>query len=159
MDFSEVKLISVCISSFSRIQFLLYVNDLIVVHEDDEAITQFGNLISKHFAVKDLGEISHYLGIPIERDISGNFLLNQSTKIAAVLDKFGMNDAKGASTPMEAGYLKLEGEYDLLPDNELYRQAVGDCCMWPPLLVYTLLQRLVFSAGASAIHVRETGMH
>ena len=36
-----------------------------------------------------------------------------------------MNDAKGASTPMEAGYLKLEGEYDLLPDNELYRQAVG----------------------------------
>ena len=75
--------------------------------------------------MKDLGEISHYLGIQIERNISGNFLLNQSTKIAAVLDKFGMNDAKGASTPMEAGYLKLEGEYDLLPDNELHRQAVG----------------------------------
>ena len=36
-----------------------------------------------------------------------------------------MNDAKGVSTPMESAYMKAEGEYDLLPDNELYRQAVG----------------------------------
>jgi len=42
---------------------LLYVDDLIAVHEDDDTISQFGNLISEHFAVKDLGEISHYLGI------------------------------------------------------------------------------------------------
>ena len=104
---------------------LLYVDDLIVVHEDDEAIRLFGNLISEHFATKDLGEISFYLGIQVERDISGNFLLNQSAKISALLDKFNMKEAKGASTPMNAAYLKLEGEYDRLPNNELYRQAVG----------------------------------
>jgi len=104
---------------------LLYVDDLIAVHEDDEAIRQFGSLIGDYFEVKDLGEISYYLGIQIERDTSGNFLLNQSTKIAAILDKFNMNDTKGVSTPMESAYMKAEGEYDLLPDNELYRQAVG----------------------------------
>ena len=104
---------------------LLYVDDLIAVQEDDEAISQFGHIIGEHFAVKDLGEISYYLGIQIERDISGNFLLSQSAKIAALLDKFNMNDAKGVSTPMETAYTKAEGEYDLLPDNELYRQAVG----------------------------------
>ena len=104
---------------------LLYVDDLIAVHEDDDAIRQFGDLIGDHFAVKDLGEISYYLGIQIERDISGNFLLNQSVKIAALLDEFNLNDAKGVSTPMEAAYMKAEGESDLLPDNELYRKAVG----------------------------------
>jgi len=36
-----------------------------------------------------------------------------------------MNDTKGESTPMDTAYPKLEGEYDLLPDNELYRKAVG----------------------------------
>jgi len=66
MDLSEVKLISVCIQSFWHnkwMHVLLYVDDLTAVHEDDATITQFGNLISEHFAVKDLGEISHYLGI------------------------------------------------------------------------------------------------
>jgi len=36
-----------------------------------------------------------------------------------------MNDTKGESTPMDTAYPKLEDEYDLLPDNELYRKAVG----------------------------------
>ncbi|XP_073426901.1 uncharacterized protein [Dendrobates tinctorius] len=36
-----------------------------------------------------------------------------------------MSEAKGISTPKEPSYLKLEGEDDLLPNNEKYRQAVG----------------------------------
>jgi len=75
--------------------------------------------------MNNLGDVSYYLGIQIEREADGSFLLSQSTKIAAILDQFGMNDTKGASTPMDTAYPKLEGEYDLLPDNELYRKAVG----------------------------------
>lgn len=104
---------------------LIYVDDLLIVHEDDEAITQFGTVINEHFALKDLGEISYYLGIQVERETDGSFLLSQSAKIATILDQFGMKDAKGASTPMDTAYPKLEGEYDCLPDNCLYRQAVG----------------------------------
>ena len=104
---------------------LLYVDDLIVLHEDDACIRSFGGLISEHFKTKDLGDISYYLGIQIERDVDGSFLLNQSAKITALLDKFSMKDVKGVSTPMDTSYTKLEGEYDRLPDNEQYRQAVG----------------------------------
>jgi len=86
--------------------------------------------------VKDLGEIGYYLGIRVSRDVDGSSFLDQ---IASVLDKFGVKDAKGATTPMDAAYTKLEGEHDRLPNNELYRQAAGHCCMWPPLLVLTLL--------------------
>jgi len=75
--------------------------------------------------MNDLGEVSCYLGIQIEREANGNFLLSQNAKIIAILDQFGMKDIKGASTPMDAAYPKLEGECDLLPDNELYRKALG----------------------------------
>ncbi|XP_073424204.1 uncharacterized protein [Dendrobates tinctorius] len=36
-----------------------------------------------------------------------------------------MSKPKGASTPMDSSHLKLEGEEDLLPSNESYRQAVA----------------------------------
>jgi len=104
---------------------LLYVDDLIVAHEDDETIMQFGRVINEHFTVNDLGDISYYLGIQIERESDGSFLLNQSAKITNILNQFGMKDSKGASTPMDTAYPKLEGEYDCLPNNDQYRQAVG----------------------------------
>ena len=104
---------------------LIYVDDLIVAHEATEAIVNFAKMINKHFTMNDLGEVSYYLGIQIEREANGSFLLSQSAKIAAMLDQFGMNNIKGVSTPMDTAYPKLKGEYDLLPDNELYRKAVG----------------------------------
>jgi len=105
---------------------LLYVDDLIVAHAwQDEAISLFSNNVSQHFVIKDLGDISYYLRIQNERDANGEFLLNHSAKITAILHQFNTKEAKGVSTPMDASYMTLEGEYDLLPDNELYRQAAG----------------------------------
>ncbi|XP_073510837.1 uncharacterized protein [Phyllobates terribilis] len=46
-------------------------------------------------------------------------------KMLLIREEFGLSEAKGASTPMDPSYLKLEGEEDLLPTNESYRQAVG----------------------------------
>ena len=76
---------------------LLHVDDLIVAHVDDEAISLFSNIISQHFVIKDLGDISYYLGIQTERNANGAFLLNQSAKIAAILDQFNMKETLFAS--------------------------------------------------------------
>ncbi|UYV76794.1 hypothetical protein LAZ67_14002030 [Cordylochernes scorpioides] len=65
--------------------------------------------LSEHIQLKDLGDITHYLGIQIEKDIDGNILLHQKLKILRILDKYGMNSFKGISTPMESNekYRKL----------------------------------------------------
>lgn len=42
-----------------------------------------------------------------------------------ILKKFGITDTKGAAIPIDVAYSKFNGEYDLLPDNEQYREAVG----------------------------------
>ena len=104
---------------------LTYVDDLLIFDEDEDEIFQLGQALSQEFHMKDLGDIALYLGIQVDRQEDGGFLLCQSAKIASLLSKYGMIDAKGASIPMDTSYLKLTGEDDLLPNNELYREAVG----------------------------------
>ena len=52
--------------------------------------------------MKDLGEIHHILGIEIKRDKNG-ISMSQKSYIRELLKRFGMEDAKVASTPMEVG--------------------------------------------------------
>ena len=54
----------------------------------------------------DLGEAKQYLGMHIERDRNARTIfLNQTRYITKVLERFGMRDCKGISTPMEAAPL------------------------------------------------------
>ncbi len=104
---------------------LAYVDDLLIVGTDEAEIKQLGQFLNTEFETKDLGDLNHYLGIQVNRREDGSFQLSQSTKITAILERFGMANAKGASIPIDAAYSKLSGEYDLLPNNHQYREAVG----------------------------------
>ena len=37
---------------------LVYVNDLIFVHDDGEVITEFGKVLNRSFQTNDLGEVT-----------------------------------------------------------------------------------------------------
>ena len=51
----------------------------------------------------DLSEDKQYLGMHIERDRDARTIyLNQTSYISKILERFGMQDCKGISTPMEA---------------------------------------------------------
>ncbi|MCO5572552.1 hypothetical protein L7F22_026307 [Adiantum nelumboides] len=64
------------------------------------------------FAMKDLGDSSHILGMQITRDSSRKFLfLSQKEYIVKVLENFHMEGGKAISTPMPP-YAKLShGDY------------------------------------------------
>ena len=55
--------------------FVLYVDDLLIIGESKKPTKQVSIEISQHFEIKDLGDVSHYLGIKIERKEDGSFLL------------------------------------------------------------------------------------
>uniref|UniRef100_A0A5S6Q1Y2 Reverse transcriptase Ty1/copia-type domain-containing protein n=1 Tax=Trichuris muris TaxID=70415 RepID=A0A5S6Q1Y2_TRIMR len=79
-----------------------------------------------HFVTKDLGEVSSYLGMQIERQEDGAFLLHQHSKIEQLLKKVGMSEAKPMGTPIETGYLSTVNEFSVpLPNNVQYRQVIG----------------------------------
>ena len=91
----------------SLIILVLYVDDMLIAGKSKDEITMLKNALSKQFAMKDLGDAHHFLGIRIKRDRKRGILeLCQEEYIHKVLQRFNMQGGKSLSTPMEA-YLKL----------------------------------------------------
>ena len=44
---------------------MVYVDDIIIVGDDDDGIKKLGQNLSKHFEVKDLGKLRYFLGIEV----------------------------------------------------------------------------------------------
>lgn len=105
---------------------LLYVDDLLIAGSSPNITCTVGKELNKYFKTKDLGEVSHYLGIQIEREEDGSFLLNQRSKISRMLEDYGLTDSKPTMTPMETNFLSsMTDDSKKLTNNKLYRQAVG----------------------------------
>ena len=109
------------------IRIALYVDDLIISCAEAALLQKVKKSLESHFKMKDLGAVSHCLGIEIDysRD-RGSMFLSQQRSISTVLSRFGMNNCKPVTTPMEAS-LKLPEAADCTGEalNVPYRSAVG----------------------------------
>lgn len=76
------------------------------------------------FSLKDLGEITYFLGIQVTHTVNG-FHLSQQKYIRDLLVKTKMFQAKGLPTPMTSG-LKISSQDGVPIENaQLYRSTVG----------------------------------
>jgi hypothetical protein len=116
-----------------NVWLLLYVDDILLVGPDKEAIQYLKDKLSKEFDMTDLGQVNHFLGLRIIRDFKNGIIeVDQSVYIQNVLVRFGMGNCKPVSTPMENG-LKLSRNEDLkLVTKEPYRELIG-CLMYAAL--------------------------
>ena len=108
----------------NKVYVIVYVDDLLIAGKEED-INYTVKSLQEEYEVKDLGEVSYYLGINIQRTKDGNYALDQENKINEIIEKFNLSDSKPCETPMEPGYLNLEDEENLLPQNTQYRQAIG----------------------------------
>ena len=76
----------------------------------------------------DIGEAKQYLGMHIERDrIARTIFLNQKRNITQVLERLGLRDCKGISTPMEAAPLpSCPPNIDEAVNRVKYQSKVGN---------------------------------
>ena len=104
----------------------LYVDDLLFIGPDKQFINRILDGLESEYGVKRLGDAEYVLGIQIHRRQNGLIVLSQEAYIDSMLERFGMNEAKPASTPLPAG-LKLErSKSPQSPDNrKLYQSIVG----------------------------------
>lgn len=102
---------------------LVHVDDLLVIGNNQKVLQNKMEKIGKDFELKDLGDVKAYLGIEVERDEAGNFMISQQQYIEKIIESSGMKDAKESRFPVDAGYYKLAGE--LLPSNDEYRKLIG----------------------------------
>ncbi|KAJ9538292.1 hypothetical protein OSB04_031025 [Centaurea solstitialis] len=102
----------------------IYVDDIIFGSTKDDMCKEFEELMHKKFKMSSMGELTFFLGLQVKQKTDGIFI-NQSKYVATMLQKFGMNDAKPASTPMETHKqltADVEGEE---VDVHHYRSMIG----------------------------------
>ena len=68
---------------------LIYVDDIIVTGNNTTALQHFVTKLNKLFALKDVGDLHHFLDIEVKRDSMGMFL-TQTRYIEELLAKIGM---------------------------------------------------------------------
>lgn len=76
-------------------------------------------ILSQHFKLKDLGEVSLFLGMNIVHDKINNVIrINQKQYILELLQKYKLMGSKVVYTPIESG-LKLKPNVENKPDVNL----------------------------------------
>ena len=86
--------------------FVLYVDDILLIGNDVETLSNVKKWLVEQFQMKDLGEVSHILGIQIIRDCKNKLLeLSQASYIDKVLARFSMQDSKKGLLPTQHGII------------------------------------------------------
>ena len=81
------------------IYLLVYVDDMVITSNNNKLIDQFIATISSRFSLKDLGELSYFLGTEATR-ISKGLHLMQKKYVIDLLTRTNMMDARPVSMPM-----------------------------------------------------------
>lgn len=108
----------------SFVYMLIYVDDIIITGTSMAAITRVIDLLAAKFSLKDLGELSYFLGMEATRTSDG-LHLTQMKYIIDLLRKTKISDAKPVATPMSSGQVLTLSSGDIISDLSTYRATVG----------------------------------
>ncbi|RVW27268.1 Retrovirus-related Pol polyprotein from transposon TNT 1-94 [Vitis vinifera] len=103
---------------------LVYVDDILVTGSSS---TQISSLIAKLdsvFALRDLGQLSFFLGIEVSYN-EGSMTLSQTKYISDLLHRTELFDTKPANTPGAVGKNLSKFDGDPMTDVTHYRSVVG----------------------------------
>lgn len=132
---------------------LVHVDDFLFAAESECMIDKIVKQIKKRFEIKDLGPVSQFLGIQVNREDAGNFYINQATYIDKICEESGQQFAKPSKIPLDAGYEKITNKTVLkeLEEKEEYQKLIG------MLLYVSVNSRPDISASVSILaqHVGE----
>ena len=103
---------------------IVWVDDIIIASSSLSIVNNIKKCLSDKFQMKDLGEISCFLGIRFTRN--GSVIkIDQSKFVESTLIKLGMQDCKPRYSPCDIGLNKVIDDQSDFADAKLYRQIVG----------------------------------
>lgn len=103
---------------------LVYVDDLLIAGDSNDNITDLKLMLSKNFHMKDLGNVSYFLGIEVLRSSDG-FFLSQRKYVTDLLKEYHMVGVKPSKLPMQTK-IKLGPDKGVpLLDIQPYQRLLG----------------------------------
>ena len=106
------------------VYLVVYVDDLLMVGNNESYIASIKKELGKSFEMTDLGYVHYYLGIEVTQHPKSIFL-SQKKYIGDLLNRFGMTECNPLSTPMEQNLRLTSIEGKEFEDATKYRQLVG----------------------------------
>nr|KYP43110.1 Retrovirus-related Pol polyprotein from transposon TNT 1-94 [Cajanus cajan] len=106
------------------IAILVYVDDLIISGSDETEIMKVKRLLDKQFSIKDLGQLSYFLGLEFSRSDQGISVCQRKYALELLQDT-GLLASKPCSTPMDHTTRLHHDPLDLYSDPSSYRRLVG----------------------------------
>ncbi|XP_035838179.1 uncharacterized mitochondrial protein AtMg00810-like [Helianthus annuus] len=103
---------------------LLYVDDIILTASDATLLTSIITMLSREFAMSDLGPLHHFLGITVTRHSHGLFL-SQSQYARDILHRANMTGCKPCATPCDTASKLSATDGAPIEDGSLYRSLAG----------------------------------
>jgi histone deacetylase 1/2 len=105
---------------------LIYVDDIIVASSSQAATDALLKDLSQEFALKDLGDLSFFLGVEVQK-IDNGIVLSQSKYARDILERVGMLNCTGMPTPLSSSEKITAHQGDPLgpDDSTKYRSLVG----------------------------------
>ena len=125
-----------CVYKFikdKRVVFLiLYVDDILLIRNNVELLSDLKAWLAEQFQMKDLGEASYILGIRLIRDRKKKLLaLSQALYIDKMLVRYSMQNSKKGNLPSRHGVVLSKRQCPTTPQEEEdmrripYASAVG----------------------------------
>ena len=103
---------------------LLYVDDIVLTASSQQLLQSVISSLQQEFAMKDLGQLHHFLGVTVEPRPSG-LLLHQRQYALDILERAGMTDCKPCSTPVDTQAKLSAALGDPVADPTAYRSLAG----------------------------------
>ena len=105
------------------VYLLHYVDDIVLTASSVELLRCTIGALQQEFAMKDLGELHHFLGMEVQRCSAGLFL-SQRQYMIDILNRVGMAGCKPVSTPVDCN-LKLSVDDIPIQDATDFRSLAG----------------------------------
>ncbi|CAI7929660.1 unnamed protein product [Closterium sp. NIES-54] len=106
-----------------KVFLLVYDDDIHIFSPSLERIKKVQGKMRDSFQCKALGPVGYYLGLHVERDeVKGWMGLHQHKYLAAMGEKYGLEEGRSVKTPLPSGFqLHLDEEEGEVLDYKLQR--------------------------------------
>jgi hypothetical protein len=102
----------------------IYVDDIVFGSTNDRLSQKFAKDMQNEFEMSLLGELSFFLGLQICQRNQGIFI-SQTKYIREMLKRFGMEDCKPVTTPMQTSCKLRKDDDSKSTDQRKYRSMIG----------------------------------
>jgi len=108
----------------SFLSLLVYVDDITLTGNDINDMSEVKNFLNKNFRIKDVGQLSYFLGLEVTRSKRGIHVCQRKYALDILADR-GMLAAKPCFTPMTKDMKLMFEQNEPIHEEDYYRRIIG----------------------------------